>query len=82
MADAEAERAMAELRAAVAEFDRCQDVRDRLHQAIASALRAGNRPRDVTKEVPYDRNHVRRIADAAGVPALREPTVKPRDRDT
>lgn len=82
MADDEAERAMEELREAVAEYERCNDVRERLAAKIVVALRAGNKPSKVSDAVPYDRNHVRRIAKAAGLPPLREPTVQPRDRDT
>lgn len=84
MADDDAEKLNAEerLRAAVAEWERCVDVRDQLHQAIVTALRAGVRPRDVAAIAPYDRNHIRRIADAAGVPPLKEPTVRPRDKES
>lgn len=75
------EKALAELdelteayRAAEAEFDRA---RDALHSAIAKHLRERNaRPSQVTAHSPYDRNHVGRIAKAAGVPPLRERTVR------
>jgi hypothetical protein len=47
-----------------------------LADAIVYALNSGVRPRDVDAVVPYDRNHIRRIAKRAGVPARREPTVE------
>lgn len=74
--------AMEQLQGAVAEFEQCKDVRDRLAEQIVAALRAGVKPSDVDKVVPYDRNHIRRIAKAAGVPPLRQPTVRPRGTGT
>jgi hypothetical protein len=46
-----------------------------LGQAIADALNAGVRPVNVEPEVPYKREHIRRIARDHGVAPLREPTV-------
>lgn len=70
---------MTRLRAAAAAVRNHEDEKKALAEAIVEALRAGWRPSEVDAEVPYDRNHIRRIAKAAGVPALREPTVRPRD---
>lgn len=51
--------------------------RDTLHSAIVKHLRERNaRPGEVAEHTPYDRNHIRRIAQAAGVPPLRERTVR------
>lgn len=72
---------MTRLRAAAARVREHEAERTTLADAIVAALRAGWRPSEVDAEVPYDRNHVRRIAKAAGVPPLREPTVQPRDHD-
>jgi hypothetical protein len=53
------------------------EARDALHAAIIKHLMERNaRPSVVTKHTPYDRNHIRRIANAAGVPPLRERTVR------
>lgn len=50
--------------------------RDALHSAIVKHLmERAVRPVEVEKHTPYDRNHIRRIASAAGVPPLRERTV-------
>lgn len=49
--------------------------REDLADAIADALRAGIRPTDLEREVPYKREHIRRIARAHNLPPLREPTV-------
>lgn len=80
MADADArERALTRLRAAAARVKQHEAEREELADAIVEALTAGGlRPSEVDREVPYDRNHVRRIAKAAGVPPLRESTVTPR----
>lgn len=77
MADADArERALTRLRAAAARVRQHESEREELAAAIVEALTTGGlRPNEVDKEVPYDRNHVRRIAKAAGVPPLKEPTV-------
>ncbi|WP_181785103.1 hypothetical protein [Streptomyces phytophilus] len=51
--------------------------REALHSAIIKHLRERNaRPGQVADHSPYDRNHVGRIAKAAGVPPRREPTVR------
>lgn len=51
--------------------------RDTLHDAIVKHLKERNaRPGEVSDHTPYDRNHIRRIASAAGVPPLRERTVR------
>lgn len=71
---------MTRLRAAAARVNQHEDERTELAAAIVEALKANIRPRDIHKEVPYDRNHVRRIAKAAGLPPLREPTVQPKEK--
>ena len=51
--------------------------RDALHAAIVKHLMERNAPPGkVAEHSPYDRNHVGRIAKAAGVPPLRERTVR------
>lgn len=70
--DAEVQRLNAELKAA----------RKRLADSIVTALKADVKPSDVGKHVSYDRNHIRRIAHAAGLPPLREPTVRSRREDS
>ncbi|MGW8846586.1 hypothetical protein ACWGNE_02285 [Streptomyces xiamenensis] len=53
------------------------EARDALHEAIVRHLRERNaRPGQVAEHSPYDRNHVGRIAKAAGVPPLRARTVQ------
>lgn len=71
MTDAEKAEAMTRLRKASAAVREHEDERSELAAAIVAALLAGWRPVEVDAEVPYDRNHIRRIAKAAGVPALR-----------
>lgn len=46
-----------------------------LHAAIAAALRAGNRPRDVVATTHLTGETIRRIAREQGLPPLREATV-------
>lgn len=54
-----------------------EEARDALHDAIVKHLKERNaRPGEVSDHTPYDRNHIRRIASAAGVPPLRERTVR------
>lgn len=51
--------------------------RDALHSAIVRHLMERNaRPGEVSDHTPYDRNHIRRLAKEAGVPPLRERTVR------
>ncbi|MFF5473365.1 hypothetical protein [Streptomyces achromogenes] len=51
--------------------------REALRKAIVKHLMARNLPPgEVADHSPYDRNHIRRIAKAAGVPPLRERTVR------
>jgi hypothetical protein len=74
--------ALAELDALTAAFEASRNAhegdRKALQEAIVRHLRDLNAPPgEVAKHVPYDRNHVRRIADEAGVPALRTSTVRP-----
>lgn len=53
------------------------EARDALHAAIVKHLQERNaRPGEVSDHTPYDRNHIRRIGQAAGVPPLRERTVR------
>jgi hypothetical protein len=67
------------VRAAVKKLARTEQAtkaaRDELAEAIAAALLAGVRPTDLEPEVPYNREHIRRIARAHDVPPLREATV-------
>ncbi|MGW0904986.1 hypothetical protein [Streptomyces sp. NPDC002853] len=54
-----------------------EKARDALHSAIVKHLMERNaRPGQVADHSPYDRNHIRRIANEAGVPPLRERTVR------
>jgi hypothetical protein len=48
-----------------------------LYDAITEALRDGARVQDVVEASEYHRNHIRRIAQAAGIPDLRR---RPRKR--
>lgn len=51
--------------------------REALHEAIVRHLTERNAPPGkLAKSADYDRNHVGRIAKAANVPLLREPTVR------
>lgn len=51
-------------------------IREELNAEIVSTLKAQTLgPSDVTRHVPYERQHVGRIAKAGGVPPLREATV-------
>ncbi|MEU7149172.1 hypothetical protein AB0B15_14220 [Streptomyces sp. NPDC045456] len=53
------------------------EARDALHSAIVKHLRERNaRPGEVAQHTPYDRNHVGRLAKAAGVEPLRKRTVR------
>lgn len=53
-----------------------EKARAELSQAIADVLMArALGPSEVTRLVPFERQHVGRIAKAAGVPPLRAPTV-------
>ncbi len=70
--------ALAEIDALAAELEAAQDVvntkRDALHRAIERHLGARNAPPGkIATHAKYDRNHVNRIRDAAGIPPLREP---------
>ena len=50
--------------------------REALSTGIVTILKARTLgPSDVTRLVPFERQHVGRIAKAGGVPPLREPTV-------
>lgn len=64
-------RAVARLKAAEAEIEAA---RADLAGEIGKALKGGVRPVDVEDEVPYKREHIRRIAREQGVPPLRPPT--------
>jgi hypothetical protein len=77
MTDTRKDEAMTRLRAAAARVSQHEAERLELAAAIVEALNAGARPSEVDAEVPYDRNHIRRIAKAAGVPARRDTTVMP-----
>lgn len=64
-------RAAARLKAA---DDELEAARADLAKEIGDAIKAGVRPTDVEGEVPYKREHIRRIAREQGVPPLRPPT--------
>jgi hypothetical protein len=68
---------LAELSAAYTEAETALDAaREALNAGIVSVLKAKTLgPSEVTRIVPYERQHVGRIAKAAGVPPLRERTV-------
>lgn len=70
---------MTRVRTAVKKLARTEQAvktaRDELGAAIAAALIAGVRPTDLEPEVPYNREHIRRLARAHGAPPLREATV-------
>lgn len=70
---------LARVRAAVKKMTRAETAlsaaRDELGEAIAAALKGGVRPVDLEPEVPYNREHIRRVARAHGAPPLREATV-------
>ena len=71
---AELDKLTAAYRRAEATLDRA---RDALHSSIVKHLMERNAPPGkVADHSPYDRNHIRRIADAAGVPPLRARTVR------
>ena len=65
-------KAVTRLKKAETEFDAA---RADLAKEIADALNGGVRPVDIEPEVPYKREHIRRIAREQGVAPLRPPTV-------
>lgn len=67
--------ALTELEEAAAPVRLHEEQRLKLAAAIVKALNAGAKPTEVADRVPYDRNHVRRIARAGGVQARKKPTV-------
>lgn len=74
--------ALAELDALTAVFRAAETALDKaredVQEAIVRHLREQNAPPGkIAEHSPYDRNHVGRLRDAAGVPALRKPTVRP-----
>lgn len=73
--------ALEEIAKLAADFKAAEGVADQkrgvLHKAIARHLLARNAPPGkIAKSAEYDRNHIGRIAKAANVPPLREPTVR------
>jgi hypothetical protein len=68
---------LAELSAAYIEAEeRLDAAREALNAEIVDVLKARTLgPSEVTRLVPYERQHVGRIAKAGGVPPLRERTV-------
>ncbi|MXM66782.1 hypothetical protein GR925_25955 [Streptomyces sp. HUCO-GS316] len=57
--------------------------REALNKGIVAVLKARTLgPSEVTRHVPYERQHVGRIAKAGGVKPLREPTVVARNSAT
>lgn len=74
--------ALAELDTLTAAFnaakEQMDEARDAVQEAIVRHLRERNAPPGkIAEHSPYDRNHVGRIRDAAKIPPLRTPTVKP-----
>lgn len=70
----EIDRLTADYRAAL---DVVEEKRAALHEAIVRHLSERNAaPGKISDHSPYDRNHVRMLGRAAGVPALREPAPK------
>lgn len=56
--------------------ERLEAARTALNEGIVDVLKARTLgPSEVTRLVPYERQHVGRISKAAGIPPLREPTV-------
>lgn len=81
------EAALKELDALTAAYEAAKkpfdEAREALHSAIIKHLMERNaRPGQVADHTPYDRNHIRRIATAAGVPPLRERTVRSAKHDS
>jgi hypothetical protein len=76
------EDAVTRLRTAVRSYRRAdkavKDARTHRDEAIAEALRAGIRPKDVVDETGLTAEQIRRIAREHDVPRLREPTVTSR----
>lgn len=72
--EAEAVAELDKLTAAYRRTERSYNkARDALHEAIVRHLTERNAaPSVVSRHSPYDRNHVGRIAKAAGVPPLRK----------
>lgn len=73
--------ALEEIAKLAADFKAAEEIadqkRDVLHKAIARHLLERNAPPGkIAKSADYDRNHIGRIAKAANVPPLREPTVR------
>lgn len=68
---------LADLSTAFAEAEKqLEAAREALNEGIVDVLMARTLgPSEVTRLVPYERQHVGRIAKAAGVPPLRESTV-------
>jgi hypothetical protein len=68
---------LAELSAAYTEAEaKLEEAREALNTGIVAVLKARTLgPSEVTRIVPYERQHVGRIAKAGGVPPLRERTV-------
>jgi hypothetical protein len=68
---------LAELSAAYTEAEaKLEEAREALNTGIIDVLMAKTLgPSEVTRIVPYERQHVGRIAKAGGVPPLRERTV-------
>lgn len=56
--------------------EQLEAARAALNEGIVDVLKARTLgPSEVTRHVPYERQHVGRISKAAGIPPLREPTV-------
>lgn len=64
-----------------AALEALEKAREKLSEAAIRHLRDRRlRPKEVDAHVPWDRNYVAKIAREAGVPPLREPTVRSRRR--
>jgi len=73
--------ALAELDTLTAEYRQAEAAldaaRERMREAIVRHLRERNAPPGkIAEHSPYDRNHVGRLRDAAGIAPLRTPTVR------
>ncbi|MFD5564503.1 hypothetical protein [Kitasatospora griseola] len=73
----EARDTLAALSAAYTEAEKRLDkAREALNEGIVAVLKARTLgPSEVTRIVPFERQHVGRVAKAGGVPPLRERTV-------
>lgn len=77
--------ALAEMDQLTADFHAAEQALERAREAVQEGIvrhltERNAPPGRLAEHTPYDRNHVGRIARAAGVPTVREPKPKPRKR--